>query len=100
MTTSLSDYYSQLEQFDWFYAMSDDNSVWRRGSAKNAELLETAKESPEHKKLYDDYKAHMWSEWHTKPDGSYDYDKGRKIPKPAVPQVKAFRTGESNGNDG
>lgn len=97
MTTmiSLSDYYDELERLDWTYEMSDDQSVWRRGSAAMGKAQAQAKQSAEHQKLYDDYKAHIWSNWKRKSDGSPDYDAGREIPKPERPKIEGFRTGES-----
>lgn len=33
------EFYRRLQNHDWFYNMSDDQSVWRRGEAAEAELL-------------------------------------------------------------
>lgn len=97
-TISLTDYYDMLERADWFHAMSDDHSVWRRGQAEFGKLQALYKDKPEWKELYDKFKDYMWSDWHKKPDGSPDYEKGRIVPKPERPQIPVFRTGESNGS--
>lgn len=94
--TSLFEYYDMLEKADWTYEMSDDHSTWRRGRQEFGKLERIAKESPEHEKLYQDMKAHYWSDWHKTETGDYDFDKGRVVPKPPRPMEKAFRTGESN----
>ena len=95
-STSLFAFYRLLEHLDWTYEMSDDHSVWRRGSATMGNAVSIARTSPEHQKLFDNFKAHMWSDWKRKPNGDPDYDAGRTIPKPPKPQEKAFRTGESD----
>lgn len=96
-TISLSDYYTILEGVDWYYEMSDDASVWRRGESRMGEVQAMYKDLPEHKKLYDEYRKHIWSEWKKKPNGDPDYDAGRVIPKPERPKENVMRTGESNG---
>jgi hypothetical protein len=95
-TISLSDFYNCLEATDWTYEMSDDHSVWRRGSAAMGKIQAEAKTSPEHQKLYDAFKAWIWAEWKTKADGSQDYEAGKVIDKPVKPMEKAFRTGEKD----
>lgn len=84
-----------LDGADWTYEMSDDQSVWRRGRAEMGKLIRIADESPAHTQLFMDFSAHYSSDWHTKEDGSFDYDKGRKVPKPKLEAEAAFRTGES-----
>jgi hypothetical protein len=76
--------------------MSHDASVWRKGSKAMAEVTTLAASSLEHRKLFNDYKAHVWSDWRRKEDGSPDYNAGKIISKPPIPQEKAFRTGESS----
>lgn len=97
-TTSLSDYYNMLSGLDWTYEMSDDHQVWKRGSAAMGKVEDIARQSEEHKKLFDAYKAHAWSGWKSKPDGTPDYDAGREVPKPERPKENVMRTGESNGS--
>lgn len=94
-TTSLSDYYDLLEKADWFYEMSDCHFTWKRGLAQFGKLQSLYENKPEWKELYDSFKAHMYSAWKRKPDGSPDYDAGREVPKPERPKVAGFRTGES-----
>lgn len=95
-TISLSDYYDELDKLDWTYEMSDDQSVWRKGSAAMGVAQAHAKQSEEHQKLFDAFKAHKWSNWKRKPDGSPDYTE-REIPKPERPRLPGFRTGEADG---
>lgn len=93
---SLSDYYDELERLDWTYEMSDDHSVWRRGREAMGKAQAHAAQSEEHNKLFEAFRAHKWSNWKRKPDGSPDYDAGREVPKPERPKIEGFRTGESN----
>lgn len=37
---SLDEYKNALSRHDWFYAYSDDHSVWQRGSQQAKELRE------------------------------------------------------------
>lgn len=65
--TTLQEFYDKLERADWFYEMSDDHSVWHRGSAEFGGLEAISKESPEHKALYDGFHKHYYSgkPWNT-----------------------------------
>lgn len=79
MTTSLSDYWSMLNQHDWTHAMSDDQRVFKAGSAEKKTLLRISNESPEHAKLYAAFSDYIFQ--------------GK--PKPDKPMEKTFRTGEA-----
>lgn len=57
---TLHEYYKRLKFHDWFYTYSDDHSVWERGDRAQREVERTAKLSPEHQKLYDDFRAHYF----------------------------------------
>lgn len=57
-TPSLSIFYTELGQHDWFYMMSDDPKVYSRGSDRQSYLERMAKTSPEHQKLFDEWKAY------------------------------------------
>lgn len=78
--TSLSDYYDMLQKHDWTHAMSDDQSVYRRGRDVHDQLLRISKESPKHAELYDKYYKYGWGEG----------------PQPQKPMEKTFRTGEQD----
>lgn len=74
--------------------MSDDHSVWRRGQNQFGKLESLYKDKPEWRELYEAFRKHIWSDWHRKENGDFDYDKGRVVPKPERPKVEAFRTSE------
>lgn len=58
---NIQKYYDALKNHDWHYAMSDDHRVFKAGEEARADLRKLAELSPEHKKLYDDWKAHVFS---------------------------------------
>jgi len=58
---TLQKFYKELEKHDWYYEMSDDNSVWRTGKESYYRLQDLAQESPSHCKLFLDYKEYMFS---------------------------------------
>lgn len=58
---TLQEFYDELDRHDWFYHFSDDHSTWCAGEADSSRLAQIAKESPEHKKLMDDFGAHYFS---------------------------------------
>jgi hypothetical protein len=39
---TLAQFYDQLKCFDWYYRMSDDNAVWRRGCQNKIRLATLA----------------------------------------------------------
>lgn len=53
---SLIDYEQLLLSHDWYYMMSDDNSVYEAGRDNLYYLQEIAKQSPEHALLFEKYK--------------------------------------------
>lgn len=59
-TTPLPEYYDMLSRHDWFYMMSDDRSVYSRGSSNEGKIQSIAKQSPEHRDLYEAYVAYTW----------------------------------------
>lgn len=71
-TDALKEYDAKLARFDWFYEMSDDQSVWERGRAAHSLVLAEAKKSPQHQELYD-----LWKKrWFTgKPWGTPKFTK-------------------------
>lgn len=73
-TTSLKEFWDQLNNHDWYYQYSDDNSVWRRGQAAREGLQRAAKTSPEHQKMYDGFFSHVFNH------------SGEEKPKPERPE--------------
>jgi muramidase (phage lysozyme) len=53
---SLSEYEKLLRVHDWLFEDSDDNSVWQAGFDNHRKLEEIAKQSKEHRKLFNDYR--------------------------------------------
>jgi hypothetical protein len=49
-----------LEEHDWYFTMSDDRSVYLRGSREESELKAISSSSPERKALYDEYYSYQW----------------------------------------
>lgn len=58
---TLSEFYTKLAYHDWYYQYSDDHGVWRRGQDAYDRLVDLSKQSPEHKKLFEDYAAYVFS---------------------------------------
>jgi len=52
---NLKEFDKALACHDWYYAMSDDHSVWTRGEVAHGKLLKETKISIDHKALYDAY---------------------------------------------
>lgn len=75
--TTLADYWDQLNRFDWYYEMTDDFSVWRRGTTRWDELRKISQESPEHMVLFNGFYKHMFTgpAWNNE-----------QVPKPSRPQ--------------
>lgn len=73
------EYYDRLEQMDWYYAMSDDGSVYRRGREAEAALESAARTDSVLAALLQAYKNHMFSgpSWGT-----------QKAPKPQRPTTQ------------
>jgi hypothetical protein len=49
---TLEEYQIELNNHDWFYGMSEDNTIYRRGQHNQDRLSELSKLSPEHKAAY------------------------------------------------
>lgn len=64
---SLSEYWEMLNNHDWYFDCSDDGKVFARGRASLAKLSDIARQSEEHKKMFDGFKAHKFSgkPWNT-----------------------------------
>lgn len=58
---TLKDYYEQLRSHDWYYQYSDDGWVYNRGTESETRVRNLAKQSPEHQKMYDEFRAHKFS---------------------------------------
>lgn len=68
--TQLSNFWDMLKKADWYYAYSDDHSVWQRGQNEEHRLATIAKESPEHLALYNEFRAGLQKR--TTPDRPVD----------------------------
>jgi len=58
---TLKEYYAMLKAHDWFYMMSDDYKVDRKGRISHNHILELAKTSTEFEKMYDAFSDHYLS---------------------------------------
>lgn len=54
-------FWDACNHFDWFYEMSDDASVWRKGEAAQALLLTHAPAGSENRRIWDGFTAHHYS---------------------------------------
>ncbi len=59
--TTLIDFYTLLEQQDWYYAKSDDHWVWEEGNRKEENLRAISRESGKHRELYKGFTAWKFS---------------------------------------
>lgn len=59
--TSLYDYWLMLNGHDWYYDYSDSHAIWVRGSGQEAKLRAIARQSPEHNKMFEGFRTHMFS---------------------------------------
>lgn len=57
---SLQSYWDMLDKFDWSYMMSDDHSVYTRGSREENRLVALKKQSQEHSDMYDAFNQYRW----------------------------------------
>jgi 6-phosphogluconate dehydrogenase len=76
---TLQQFWDRCNQFDWYYQMSDDHSVWQRGCAAESEILDLIKDGgPAFADMWNAFKAHYYSgaPWNTK-----------QSPKPERPSV-------------
>jgi len=53
MSVELSDYAARLQTHDWYYEMSDDPGVYKRGSAEQRWLEEQVRRSDDHRELFE-----------------------------------------------
>lgn len=74
---SLTDYWNRLNGHDWYYDFSDDHRVWKEGHAVQKELEGIARQSPDHKALYEGFGSHHFS------GPSWGTPKTPKPPRPA-----------------
>jgi hypothetical protein len=65
---TIQEFYAELQRHDWTYAMSDDHSVWRRGTENAQRLFSLARGKPVWEKLYEDYKDFAWGKRETAPE--------------------------------
>ena len=56
---TLNEFFDKLRFHDWYYEYSDDHDAWRKGRANLGVLLQIAKESPEHTKLFSEYEQYV-----------------------------------------
>ena len=52
---NIKDYEEMLKQHDWYYMMSEDSNVYKRGSFKQQELRELSGINDEFKELFKQY---------------------------------------------
>ena len=57
--TTLYEFYKKLCSHDWHYQYSDDHRVWSNGQRSQDIINMIAKESPEHRKLCEEYVGHV-----------------------------------------
>lgn len=55
---TLAQFYDQLKRHDWYYQMSDDDSVWRRGAQNKLRLIDFAKTIKGGAELMSAFSAH------------------------------------------
>jgi tyrosine-protein phosphatase YwqE len=72
---TVKEFYKLLEKHDWFYFMSDDHSVYKKGAKEAEELFALAKNNDYFRKLYDGY-----CEW------ADSFINGGKVEKPKEPK--------------
>ena len=53
-----AEYFKRLEHHDWFFAMSDDHEVWRKGQAVEDSLRSWSSTDTEKKRMWD-----SWCDW-------------------------------------
>ena len=54
-TLTLKEYELLLKQHDWYYMMSEDQSVYNRGSYSYGNIKELSNASEEHSKMFKEY---------------------------------------------
>lgn len=76
-TEELAAYWDELSKLDWFYELSDDYSVWKRGEAAFRRAENKSKAHPEYHDLYRAFQDFWFS--------SIDLDSNENCPKPPRP---------------
>ena len=66
---TLREFYDLLKKHDWYYDMSEDPKVVLTGRINRQKLIKLSRQSPEHEKLFEEYRAYMFSgpAWYTAP---------------------------------
>lgn len=64
---TLQEFYDLLDKHDWYYMMSDDNGVERKGSVAMVKLGRIAQQSPAHTELLAQFHQFHWTgkPWNT-----------------------------------
>lgn len=75
----LRTFWQMLDQFDWYYAFSDDSVVFREGHNAESRLYALSAQSPEHRALFEAFHRHMFS------GPAWETEQAPKPPKPEVP---------------
>lgn len=57
---TIQEFHEKLRQHDWYYQMSDDQSVWRRGCREHSQLEADSLQSPKFGLLFEAYRAWVW----------------------------------------
>lgn len=60
-TKSLLEYYQMLREADWYYEYTDDHGRWKQGHEYYKKIVSIADESPDHRKLLDQWMDHIYS---------------------------------------
>jgi hypothetical protein len=56
---TLQEYERMLQQFDWYYDMADDYTIWKQNSVKLSELLRLKAELDPHGTIWDRVKKDL-----------------------------------------
>jgi len=57
----IKEWFKTLERFDWYYAMSDDHSVWQAGEKASENLDNLCKEHPVVARMRQDWSNYMFN---------------------------------------
>lgn len=61
MSVSLREFYSMLENHDWYFDWSDDMRVYRAGKESLNKLISLSQVSPKHRELFQDFESYMFT---------------------------------------
>lgn len=62
MECSIVEYFEMLKNHDWYFEMSDDQSVWKEGSEYHQHLLNIANEKQaDYKRMFDAFEQAYFS---------------------------------------